>query len=118
MPLNDVLVASQVTRNANRSGRSGMPNTRLHGRVLILARGAWLTATGLIVTLFLIRLPTYYVQLQTVCTDAVCGDVQPTPDSTQTLQELGLSVAAYATIALVLEIALALLCFALGALMF
>src|SRR5438034_562228 len=114
-PLNDALVASRATRSFNRSGAL---NTRLRGRRLILARVAWVTVVSLIVALFLVRLPAYYATLQTVCPGAVCGYVQPTLDSAQALQKLGLSVSAYATFTLALEIALAFLCFILGAVIF
>src|SRR5213595_3465901 len=114
-PLNDVLVARWATRSSN---RSGAPNTRLRGRRLILARVAWVTVVSLIVALFLARLPAYYTALQTVCTGAPCGNTQPTPDSALALQKLGLSVGAYATFTLALTIALAFLCFTLGAVIF
>ncbi len=114
-PLNDAVVASQATRN---SARSGAPGTRLYGRELILARVAWVTVVSLIVALFLARLPAYYTALQTICTGATCGNTQPTPDSALALQKLGLSVGAYATFTLALTIALAFLCFTLGAVIF
>jgi hypothetical protein len=113
-PLNDTLVASQATRS---SERSGAPDTRLRGRRLILARVVWVTVVSLIVALFLVRLPAYYTALQTVCTGAMCG-VQPTPDSAQVLQKLGLSVSIYAAFTLALTIALAFVCFTLGAVIF
>ncbi len=93
-------------------------DTRLRGRKLILARVAWVTVVSLIVALFLARLPAYYTALQTVCTGAACGYVQPTLDSAQVLQQLGLSVSAYAAFTLALEIALAFLCFTLGSVIF
>jgi signal transduction histidine kinase len=114
-PLNDALVPSQATRS---SDRSGAPDTRLRGRRLILARVAWVTVVSLLVALFLARLPVYYTLLQTVCTGAICGYVQPTPDSAQVFQKLGLSVSAYAAFTLALTIALAFLCFTLGAVIF
>src|SRR5947208_8984076 len=114
-PLNDAVVPGQATRN---SARSGAPGTRLYGRRLILARVVWVTVVSLIVALFLARLPAYYTALQTVCTGAPCGNTQPTPDSALALQKLGLSVGAYAVFILALTIALALLCFTLGAVIF
>ncbi len=114
-PLNDAFVASPATRS---SDRSGAPDTRLRGRRLILARVVWVTVVSLIVALFLARLPAYYTAIQTVCTGAVCGSAQPTPDSAQVLQKLGLSVSAYAAFTLALTIALAFLCFTLGAVIF
>jgi hypothetical protein len=114
-PINDALVASQATR---RSDQSGAPRTRLHGRGLILARVAWIAAVTLIVAPFLAMLPANYTFLQTVCAGAMCGSAQPTPDSAQALQRLGLSVSAYAIFTLALTIASALVCFTLGAVIF
>ena len=72
----------------------------------------------MVVALFLATLPAYYTLLQTVCTGALCGAVQPTPDSAQAMQKLGLSIGAYATFILVLTLALAFLCFAVSAVIF
>ena len=114
-PLGDAVLASRATRS---SGRSGAPGTRLRGRSLTLARVAWVTVVGLIVALFLARLPAYYTTLQTICSGAGCGSTQPTPDSAHALQMLGLSVGTYAALTLALSIAQALLCFTLGAVIF
>ncbi len=72
----------------------------------------------MVVALFLATLPAYYTLLQTVCTGALCGAVQPTPDSAQAMQKLGLSIGAYATFILALTLALAFLCFAVSAVIF
>ncbi|HTD20589.1 MAG TPA: hypothetical protein VK667_13780, partial [Ktedonobacteraceae bacterium] len=114
-PINDVLVASPATRS---SDRSGAPETRLRGRRLILARVVWVAVVTLIVVPFLAMLLANYTFLQTVCTGAMCGFAQPTPDSAQALQKLGLSVGTYTTFTLALYIALALVCFTLGAVIF
>ena len=114
-PLDDAVVESRATR---RSDRSGSLHTRLHGRGLILARVTWVAVVSLIAVIFLDRLPAFYTELQTVCTGAFCGYVQPTLDTAQALQRLGLSVAVYADFTLALELALALLCFTLGAVIF
>src|SRR5262245_22003393 len=114
-PLDDAVAESRATR---RSDRSGALHTRLRGRGLILARVAWVAAVSLILAVFLARLPAFYTELQTVCTGAFCGYVQPTLDTAQALQKFGLSVAAYADFTLALELALALLCITLGAQIF
>ena len=114
-PLNDAVVAGQPTR---RSDRSAAPETRLRGRRLILARVAWGAAVTLIVVSFLAKLPAYLTFLQTICTGATCGLGQPTPDSAQALQKLGLSIGAYATSTLALTLALAFLSFAVSAVIF
>ena len=114
-PLNDAVVPSQANRS---SDRTGAPDTRLHGRKLILARVAWLAVVSLIVALFLAMLPAYYTLLQTVCTGATCAIWQPTPGSALAMQKLGLSTGTYATIPLALTIATAFACFAVGAVIF
>jgi hypothetical protein len=113
--INDALVPSPATR---RSDRSGAPDTRLRGRRLILARVAWVAVVTLIVVPFLAKLPAYYTFLQTICTGATCGLGQPTLDSAQAMQRLGLSVGAYAAFILALTLALAFLCFAVSAVIF
>jgi signal transduction histidine kinase len=114
-PLDDALLASRAARISH---RSGAPHRRLRGRGLILARVAWVTVVILIAACFLARLPAYYTALRTVCTYPACGYVQPTLDTAQALQKLDLSVSAYAALTLALELALALLCFTLGAVIF
>jgi hypothetical protein len=73
---------------------------------------------SLIVVSFLARLPAFYTALQTICTGAACGTAQPTPENALALQKIGLSVGAYAAFTLALTIALAFLCFAVGAVIF
>src|SRR5947208_2486218 len=107
-PINDAVVPGPATRS---SDRSAAPDTRLHGRWLILARVIWGAAVTLIVVSFLAMLPAYYTFLQTVCTGATCGNGQPSPDSAQALQKLGLSVSTYAAFTLALTLASAFLCF-------
>ena len=114
-PINDALVVSQATRS---SERPGAPDTRLRGRRLILARVVWVAVVTLIAAFFLVRLPAYYTLLQTICTGATCGSAQSTPDFAQAMQRLGLSVSAYAAFTLALTLALAFLCFTLGAVIF
>jgi hypothetical protein len=114
-PLNDAVVPSQANKM---SDRTGAPDTHLRGRRLIVARVAWLAVVTLIVALYCAMLPAYYTLLQTVCTGATCGLVQPTPDSLLTLQKLGLSIDTFATILLALTIASEFLCFSVGAVIF
>ena len=114
-PLNDALVPSEAKRSPD---RSGAPDTRLSGRRLILARVAWIAAVTLLIALFIVMLPAYYTLLQTVCTGATCAIWQPTPGSALAIQKLGFSVGAYATFTLVLTIAVAIVCLAVGAVIF
>ncbi len=114
-PINDAFVPSQAKRSPD---RSGAPDTRLRGRSLILARVTWVAAVTLLVALFLVMLPAYYTLLQTICTGTRCAIWQPSPGSALALQKLGLSTGTYATFTLTLTLASALVCFAVGAVIF
>src|SRR5215469_15933476 len=73
------------------------PDTRLSGRWLLIVRVAWIILVMLTLASFIILLPSYYAQLQSVCTNPTCALVQPTPASVHAMQQLGLSVSSYAT---------------------
>jgi hypothetical protein len=108
-------MATETALSPDQHGEAG---TRLFGRRLILARVIWVAVVTLIVALFIVMLPAYYTQLQTVCTGATCAILQPTPDSAQAIQKLGLSVGNYATFTLALTIAVAVVCLAVSAVIF
>jgi hypothetical protein len=80
------------------------PDTRLHGRWLLLARVAWVGVVALIVGVFITSLPVFLVQLQVTCAPATCSFWQLTPAAAQTLQSLGFSPGAYAIYTLTLVI--------------
>src|SRR5437667_3101811 len=86
-------------------------DTRLSGRWLLIGRVAWAILVMLTLASFVVLLPSYYAQLQTVCTNPTCALVQPTPESVHAMQELGLSVSSYATFTLMLTLVTALVCF-------
>ena len=114
-PLNDSAVLSRAKRI---SDQSGAPDTRLRGRRLILVRIVWLAMVILLVVLFLARLPAFYTSLQAVCTSATCGFAQPSLENALALQKLGLSAGAYAAFTFALTLALAVVCFAIGVVIF
>jgi len=80
------------------------PDTRLHGRWLLLARVAWLGVVVLIVGGFITSLPVFLAQLQVTCAPATCSFWQLTPAAAQALQRLGFSAGAYAIYTLALVI--------------
>ena len=88
----------------SRSSRSA-EGTRLHGRWLIFARIVWVAVVVFSLSIFLLSLPAYFAQLQTVCTGDTCvySYGQLTPGSAQALQNLGLSIGAYAASTFVLD---------------
>ncbi len=111
-------LADTERKSESGSVNSSTATTRLSGSRLILARVLWVAVVTLIVALFLVVLPAYYALLQTVCTGATCAPTQPTLDSAQGIQKLGLSLGAYATFTLALTIALAFLCIGISAVIF
>jgi hypothetical protein len=111
-------LADTERKSESGSVNSSTATTRLSGSRLILARVLWVAVVTLIVALFIVMLPAYYTQLQTVCTGATCAILQPTLDSAHAIQKLGLSVGNYATFTLALTIVSALICFAISAVIF
>jgi hypothetical protein len=86
------------------------PDTRLSGLWLLIGRVAWAILVMLTLASFVVLLPSYYTQLQTVCTNPTCALVQPTPESVHAMQQLGLPGSLYATFTLMLTLVTALVC--------
>jgi hypothetical protein len=84
----------------------------------MLARVAWVGLVLLLLSLFVTLLPSYFALLQSICTDSACALLQPTPQSVQALQQLGLSVASYAVMNLALVIATMAVCLFVGVVIF
>src|SRR5258706_1898361 len=82
----------------------GSEQTRLHGHWLTLARLAWVSSLILLLSLFVPLLPSYFALLHSLCTNAVCTLVQPTPATLQAMRKLGFSLESYAVITLALTI--------------
>jgi hypothetical protein len=93
-------------------------DTRLYGHWLLIARVAWVSLVILTLAIFVVLLPSYFAQLQTMCTATTCALVQPTSDTAQAMQRLGLPVSSYATFMLVLTIVTALVCFVVSGVIF
>jgi hypothetical protein len=94
-------MTTKTTISTDRQSKAG---TRLYGRRLVLARVAWVSLVILMLGIYAFLLPSYFELLQSICTGAACALVQPTPQTAQALQQLGLSVASYALTSLVLII--------------
>lgn len=103
-------------------GRSSPPpnatHTRLQGNWRLLATVAWVSLVILLLGLFVILLPAYFALLQSICTNSACALLQPTPQSVQALQQLGLSVASYAVMNLMLICATMAICLLVGVVIF
>jgi hypothetical protein len=95
------LLTTKTTISSDRQSEAG---TRLYDRRLVLARVAWVSLVLLMLGIYAFLLPSYFALLQSICTGAACAVVQPTPQTVQAIQHLGLSVTSYALISLVLTI--------------
>src|SRR5579863_3975301 len=108
---------TETTRGRDSRGAEGM---RLHGRWLVLARIVWVVVVVFTLSIFLLSLPAYYAQLQTVCAGNTCVEAfgQLTLGTAQALQNLGFSIGGYAVSILALAIASTLVSFGVAALIF
>jgi len=111
---------SQFTETTISRSSRGAEGTRLQGRWLVLARVVWVAVVVFILSIFMLSLPAYFTQLQTVCVSDTCvySYGQLTPGTAQALQNLGLSTGGYAVSILALAIASALVSFGVAALIF
>jgi len=99
---------------------SRKPDGYASQRWLALARGGWIVLALLLLANFVASIPAYYRILQTVCTPstAQCASWQPTPGNMIALQRLHLLVAAYAAYFISLVVAVSLLYWIVGILIF
>lgn len=93
-------------------------HTHVQGNWRMLARVAWVSLVLLLLSLFVTLLPSYFALLQNICTSSACALLQPTPQSVQVLQQLGLSLASYAVLNLALIIATMAVCLLVGVVIF
>jgi hypothetical protein len=99
---------------------SRKPDGYASRRWLVLARGGWIVLALLLLANFVASIPAYYRILQTVCTtsSAQCAFWQPTPGNVIALQRLHLPIAAYAAYFISLDVAVSLLFWIVGILIF
>jgi len=93
-------------------------DTRLYGRLLLLARIIWFALVILTLGVYFASLSDYFAELRTVCRLAACSYGQLSPDAVVTLQHFGFSVGSYAAFMFVLTIVLTLVFFGVGCLIF
>ena len=91
---------SAVVEPAAATGAS----TRVRGRPLALAWVGWSLLTLLSLIDFITSIHAYLVDVQTLCQAGSCVAGQPTPETAQTLHQVGLSVGAYAALSVGLVI--------------
>jgi signal transduction histidine kinase len=114
-----------VTHQSAQAGRpvrpASSPPSTLRGRPLLAARIAWITATVLIIILYVAAVPVAYARYQTVCGAGSVCDLYwwyLAPKDVIALRELGLSVGFYTAYTLAVEVVYTLGFWAVGALIF
>jgi hypothetical protein len=86
-------VPNQVSANAERHEES---ETRLQGRLLRVAQAAWILIAVLACILFVVSLPAFYTQTQSICTGNACNGVQISLEQAHALAAHGISLTGYA----------------------
>jgi hypothetical protein len=92
-------------------------DTHLHGRWLLLTRIAWGVLAAFTLGLFVVSLPGYTAQLQTLCAAGSCNSWQLSADALTTLQHLGLTLGEYVVFNVALILIATLLCYAVALLL-
>ncbi len=93
-------------------------DTRLRGGWLVLARVIWVALIVFTVGIFVIGLPVYFAQLQTICSGTACAYSQLSSEQATALRALGLSLGGYAAYMVALAIISEGVCVAVSGLIF
>jgi hypothetical protein len=92
--------------------------TRLQGRFLRVTQAAWILVAVVSFLLFVVSLPSFYTQTQSVCTGDACNGVQVSPVQAHALAIHGISLTSYAWYSVVVTILSTLIWFSAGWLIF
>ncbi len=90
----------------------------MQGSLLVLTRIMWIALATISLAVLIASLPAYIVQLQSACDGATCAYGQLSPESVQTLDDLGLSTGQYTMFNVALVVASALVWFGVGVAIF
>jgi hypothetical protein len=88
--------------------------TRLQGRLLRVAQAAWILVAVLSFILFVVSLPTFYTQTQSICTGGACNGVQISSEQAHALVAHGISLTSYAWFSVLVTIFSTLIWFSAG----
>lgn len=103
------------------NSRPPEPPPRLRGRGLLVARGVWLVLALAFFANFLASIPAYYGILRTTCPAPdpnACASGQLTAALVATLHQLGFSLSAYAAYSIGVDVAVSLVYWIVGLLIF
>ncbi|HEX6484868.1 MAG TPA: hypothetical protein VF043_38985 [Ktedonobacteraceae bacterium] len=92
--------------------------TRLQGRLLRVVQAAWILVAVVSFLLFVVSLPPFYTQTQSICTGNTCNGVQVSPEQAHALATYGISLTSYAWYSVVVTILSTLIWFSVGWLIF
>jgi hypothetical protein len=101
-------MATEATLSTDQHGQAG---TRLHGRLLVLFWIGWVLLVAFTLGVFFGSLPFYFAHPQIVCTQNPCIPGQPLGSTVLLLHGLGLSLANYALLTIVLTVLAAIIAF-------
>lgn len=108
----------ESTHSTKRPRQENIGETRLHGRLLVLLRAAWITLVILTLSIFFASLSVYSAQLQTPCAGASCWYTQLSAGQVEALKGIGLSPGVYAAYTVALTLASVVLCLVVSTLIF
>ena len=95
---------------ASSAPASSADETRLHGRLLVMVRGAWMLVVACTLAIFGASLPVYIAQLQTPCAGPACFYTLLSPEQVEALKALGLSPGDYIAYTVALTLVLVVVC--------
>ena len=108
-------VPDHVSANTERHNED---ETHLQGRILKVAQVAWILIAVLSCVLFVISLPAFYTQTQSLCTGGACNGVQVSPEQAHSLAAHGISLTSYAWYSVLVTILSTLIWVSVGWLIF
>lgn len=82
-------VSAQASANTRRHDEA---ETRLQGHLLRLAQAVWMLVVMLALLLFVVSIPTFYAQIQSVCAGNTCNGVQISTEQAHALEAHGISL--------------------------
>ena len=106
------------TEKRNSSKLEDTVSTHLKGHRLLFARIVWLVLVALSLLVFIISMPVYIAQLNSVCSGITCSTWKLTPQIVETMQSHGFSINEYVAINVIFAFVQAFVWFAVGGLLF
>ena len=113
--MRDLARSSQPGVNTSRSGDQ---DTHLHGRLLTAVQITWILVAMLALLVFVVGLPAFYGQIQSVCAGNTCTGAQVSVEQARALEAHGISLVSYALYSVIVVTLSTLIWFSIGWLIF